>query len=131
MNVQGFLTSTALIAAAAMLHPQSANAQVFRPDCGIHNRCADVDRRPGLRDGPRDHVIDGPVRGVPAHRARGYLVGHRFAPARIGWVARPSVYGLAPLRPGFAYARWGRDIYVVERETGVIIALALVVAATR
>ena len=120
--------------------PSSAHAQLLQRDCGVRcdtlGRNADLreDRvldRSGVRDGGYEARRDTNRRVVPAERARGGLVGQHLSPRRVDWVPQPAVYGLGPLRPGLAYARFGREIYVVERDTGAILALALVLAATQ
>lgn len=83
----------------------------------------------------RDHSI-GP-RSVsrsdrtPRVAPPGALIGSRSDPARTVWLDRPYRYDLPPLTRGLGYARRGDDIYIMDRETGVILGVAAVVAAAR
>lgn len=122
-----------LIAAAV---PTTASAQVFQRECGLRNggeTCFDPGRADGFERRGTVSEARLPLRGqsVDQGRVAGHLVGQRITAQRLDWVGRPSAYGLRGLRPGLAYARFGREIYVVERRTGAILALALILAAAQ
>ncbi|MBO6605007.1 MAG: hypothetical protein JJ938_17805 [Roseicyclus sp.] len=47
---------------------------------------------------------------------------------RATWITRPDTYGLGRLGPSLGYTRIGREIYIADRDTGAILALALVLS---
>ena len=126
----------------ALLIPTVGQAQQQGRECGLRQSvasCVEVrgsssnTQRARTRDTGfvrRNNIADQlPVR--PTERLRDGAVGQRVRPSAAQVVTDPNAYGLAALRPGLAYARIGPDIYIVERDTGLVLALALIREALR
>lgn len=61
-------------------------------------------------------------------RSRGAFIGRNIVDNRATWITRPDTYGLGRLGPSLGYTRIGREIYIADRDTGAILALALVLS---